>query len=637
MKENIKKMEQKSKEIDKLLQAWDRKIEIDEITSLDKRLLKQFDELWKEVLEITKNENINDMDKFDKKYSIFKYGLYEFVLDYCEVLNDAVDISDEFIDKEIELLKEINQQFILAEDIKNYNELLIIKDTYLLGDEKKAEKEIEKWIEKHPSIGDGYKVKCDWELSKKNPNVNKVTEILDEAQKNKTFVPNEEIYEMIIEYFEEIGEDEKAKHYTSILKAAQEKLYDEFKEEFGIENIRDDFELDFEEEDEFFDDEDDEFFDNEDFEDEDDEYLNEEFDDIDEQIDLLKEKEMLIKEIKSCAKDNVEKNKTIEDYISEKTKQQLTSYLGPQAMFETIENMKKIQKDIKKYILKNYKEVIKNNLIYIPQKVVNQIGNIPFHGIIQKNIEKCTIEQLIEIKDYVLLEQLGMAFMNCKNNILTIHVPIIKNLNEFLGDKEVIRKRKEFQEKTNIIKGICELHGAIKVKKVFQIMNEFYGEISKNDFAKFLILITNISLGIELKINYRNGNLQLIYNSLISEKEAKEIINENKEIIHYSKEEYLKYSNMNFLRDTKGYKRIENELYSKLFLDDVFYEMLDAILMPYIIETRTNGKNVDKIVNIIIEQVKEIENEIGQKNIIDIDEIKKGFKEIAKEFPKWKK
>lgn len=652
MEEKLNEMKQKIKKVDKLFNVWDMKIEIDEITSVDEKLLKQLEEVWEDVLEICQNEKINDMDKFDKKYPIFKYGLDEFIQDYSDVLGNAVDISDEFLDEEIKLLTQVNENFILDKQTKNDNELLIIRDNYLLGNQKEAEKEIEKWIGDHPSIGDGYEVKCDWELSKEKPDMNKVAKILDEAQKNKTFVPNEDIYELVIEYFKDIGNDEKAKHYDTILKEEEERLYEEFDKNFGIDRIEDDFELDFEDE-EFFEDDDfdyeDEEFDDEELDDifdlEDEELEDEELDDIfdyeDEEFDdqeaILKERQILIREIKRCAKDEVEKNKTTEEYFSEKTKQELTSYLGPQAIFYTIEEMKESQKNIKKYMLKNYKEIMKNNLIYMPQRVVDEIGKIPFHGIIEKNLEKCTTEQLYEVQGYILLKQLGMAFISHKNNKLTIHVPLIKTLNEFLGDNEVIEKRKEFEEKVNVVKGICELHGALKVKKVFHIMNEFFGEMNRNDFAKFLLLVVRISSKVDIKINYANGNLQFIYNNYISEEMAKEIIKENKEIIKYSKDEYLKYSSIQFLRDTKGYKRIENQLYSKVFMEDVFYEMIDAIIMPYTIEVRIGGKHANEIVDMIIEQVKQIGEKMGDKNIIDIDEMKKGFNEIAKEFPKWKK
>ena len=140
MEEKLNEMKQKIKKVDKLFNVWDMKIEIDEITSVDEKLLKQLEEVWEDVLEICQNEKINDMDKFDKKYPIFKYGLDEFIQDYSDVLGNAVDISDEFLDEEIKLLTQVNENFILDKQTKNDNELLIIRDNYLLGNQKEAEK-----------------------------------------------------------------------------------------------------------------------------------------------------------------------------------------------------------------------------------------------------------------------------------------------------------------------------------------------------------------------------------------------------------------------------------------------------------------------------------------------------------------
>ena len=151
-----------------------------------------------------------------------------------------------------------------------------------------------------------------------------------------------------------------------------------------------------------------------------DEYLDEDFyynfeenyNDYDFEEYKMHEKQSLIDEINEFANDKVEKNKTYEQYILEKTnEEELISFLGPQIITKKPEEISKIKKDIKKYIIENQNEIAKENIIYMPDHIIKEIKNAPQDGIIEIDIEE-DIQEVLNIAKYDILKRFGLAFMD---------------------------------------------------------------------------------------------------------------------------------------------------------------------------------------------------------------------------------
>lgn len=348
------------------------------------------------------------------------------------------------------------------------------------------------------------------------------------------------------------------------------------------------------------------------------------------------QRQALIEEIKEIANDKVEKNKTYEEYVQEKRKEEeLLTFLGPQIITKTQEEMETIKKDLKKYLIENQKEILKENMIYIPDSVIQEIPNVPQDGLIEINIEE-DISEIVKIVKYELLKNFGMAFMNIQKNKVMIHIPLIKEMKKAIEDKKIMEKQKNINEKIHILFGICELHGAIKTKKVYHLMEDFYGEIDKEKFAKFLIMACEI-FGIgQIKIEPKTGSLQFMYHNLLDEEIAKKIIKANKEVKTYTKEEYLKYGTKDYIVNTKGYKRLKEQFDSDIFDEDDLFELLNNIIIPYTIEARTGSKNTEEIMKKLTRDIIDMLGEEGLIELgIDLKEIEKALQEITEEIPKW--
>ena len=380
--------------------------------------------------------------------------------------------------------------------------------------------------------------------------------------------------------------------------------------------------------------EDDEDYSNCDYEDFDDYEDFNEYEDFEEYE--LQQKEAIIEEIKEIANDKVEENKTYEQYVQEKKNEnELLTFLGPQIITKTPSEINQIKKDLKKYIIENKEEILRKNMIYMPEDVIKEIKNTPQNGIIEIDFEE-DISEILKIIKYELLKNFGMAFIGMQENKVIIHIPLIKEMKQLLQDKEIMDKQKIINEKIHIILGICELHGAIKTKQVYNLMEEFYGKTDNEQFEKFLIMVCELFGVGRIKIDKKTGSLQFIYENCLDEEMAKEIIKANKEIKTYTKEEYLKYGTEDYLTNTKGYKKLKEEFDSDIFDEDDLAELLHNLVIPYTIEARMGNKNTDEIIKEMERQLVDILGEEGLIELgLDAKEIAKSLQDIAEELPKW--
>lgn len=593
----IEKLKNQIKELTKTERMSYEDIEEKPITTLDKKLLKKYQEIFEEIMQICEKEKIDEISKFDENYPVFQWGLQNFLDNYANHMDYCSQISEEFLNQEIKMTKSIINQFNLDDQTKREYEIIIIRDTYKNGDKKGGQEQLEKWIKANPTEGGGYELKCDWELEKENPDMEKVASVLEEADNNGTFIADEEIYDKVIEYFEDIGNEEMAQYYESL--------------------------LDFKEDDDYYD------IDGYDIDEDDYEEIDEQYEGL-----LEEEKRELINEIKNMATDKVNENKTFEQYISEKENNSLMTFLALTVIMSPEIALKEINKSAKKYIIENYENVLKEDMKYMPDEIISKINDFPEDGFLKIDMDKSKIEDLSEVTKYFLLKQLGIAFIGKKDNNIIIVIPYIKKIKEYIKNKEVKEKNKEINEKIKVIRGICELHGAMKVKKIYHIFEEFYGENDKEKLARYLIIICGILGAAMLKIDEKTGSLQFIYNNMIDEKMAKQIIKANKDVRIYSKEEYIKHCSLQFIKETKGYKMLEEELNSGIFYGEGLFKMLSEILIPYIMERRLGSDLADNMKNELVEQLEMLEK--NGFECINTRKVKEAFKVLDAELSRWK-
>ena len=346
-------------------------------------------------------------------------------------------------------------------------------------------------------------------------------------------------------------------------------------------------------------------------------------------------KQEIIEEIKKIANDKIDKQKTYEQYINERKEEEIIPFLGPCVITYTQEEIEKTKKDLKKYIIENQKEILKNNMIYMTNDNIKEIEKIPEDGIIEIGVNE-SINKIMETRKYHILKNFGLVFMEAKDEKLIIHFPLIKEMKKALKNNELMKKQKEINEKAQIISGICELYGAIKTEKIFEIFEKIYGATNKDKFEKFLIMVSAIFEVAQTKKDDTVGKLQFIYENWIDEESAKKIIKENKTIKIYNKEEYLKYGEKDYLTTIKGYEKLKKQFDTDILDEEEVSELINNLIMPHIIEARINDKDINEIVRAIEMQLVNIIGEDGYTELgLDINMIKEAIKEIIEELPKW--
>ena len=590
MNPKIEKLKEKIKELERMEEISIEDIETEPPTPLDREIIEKSQEIWQEVLEICKKEKIKDTKIFDKKYNIFQYGLENFIEEYSAFIDYCGQMDEIYLKPEIKMLKEALEHFNINKQTRQEFELLIIRDTYIIGEKEEAKKQVEEWIKRNPNVGEGYEIKCDWELEKSKPDMEKIARILDDAVENGTFVPNEEIYEEVIKYYKKLGDKKLAEHYKLLLNLEQ---------------------VNFEQEN----------------------YYEEDMDEYEEVLD--EEMEKIIEDIKYIATDKVEKNKTFEEYFGARSNEEQIKFLFPQLIMYTKKEAEVVikQKDIKKYILENYDTILKEKLKYFPKDLIKFIKKLPIDGFVEMELDIKSIQVMAAVHKYFMLGAIGIVFMEYKNDKLLISIPNIKKIKEYLKDKNLIKENNHINEKMAIISGMCEVYGAFELDKIYPILEKFYKGITKEKLANYLLIFCEFFQIANIKTEKTSGKVQFIYNNLIDEKIAKKILSKKKRIKNYSKEEYIKYSNLKYIKNTKGYKKIEKVLDSDILLDEDLLKMLDEILIAYVMGKHLDDKKVDNLLKVLILQLEEIDK-LGFQTL-NIEAIKEGLKELAYEIPKW--
>ncbi len=578
----MKKLEEKINLLNNMKYQSMEDIDEEPPTELDKKMIELSQEIWIEILKIAKEENIIKPEEFDRKYPIMEFGLQNWIEEYLNQLFYCSEMDESYIEKETQALDEVLEQFDLEQDLRQEYEMFLIRDLHILGKEKEANQNLKAWLKEYPEEEEGFEIQCEWELEKDNPDMEKVAEILDQAEDNGVYIRDEEIYEKVINYYRELGNEEASDYYESLLEFANNAEIQETYEEF--------------------------------------------------QEQMLEE---LLEELKQMANDKVQKDKKYEEYIKDKKWEELVAFfaLGSIALGNEGRNpIQMPQNEIKQFLLDNREEILRNNLSYVPETVWKTLEEMKETSLIEIQVE--TDKVVPQIEPFIFLKQIGIAFAEYQYRKVIFHIPEIKKIKELLKKEEIRNSNQEFNEKADCIRGMCEVYGAIKAKKAYRIFEKMF-ETTKEEFARLLVLTKVEFPTIEIEINHKSKNVEMIYLGDLQKKFAKEIVKQNKDLKEYTKEEYIYYGKGNYIENTQGYQDLKKEL-EGIPLEEL--DMLEVIMThlvePYLLMKKTGEQNADNILREMLEMVCN-EEEVLTMYSFNVDNIVKAIKQMGKEVPLW--
>lgn len=396
---------------------------------------------------------------------------------------------------------------------------------------------------------------------------------------------------------------------------------------------------------EYFEDEDyfddDEYYDEEDYF-EDDEYIGE--DNLLEDIDLLNhimeenEEKELKKELAQAKKeinDKIQKNKTFEQYLSEKTKEELTAITS---MYYKKSEGEKVKEDIKS-ILKNRKELFKASLETCTTEQIETLEEALKKG--YKEIKIRSIQELDKtLNNCIPLKMFGIIFAKVQGKKVIIHIPEenIKIIKEILNDKEFIETNTEYNKTYNLIRGALNTYGVIEMSKLNELHEKYFSKSSKALSEKLILYLMHYQ-DAGILMDKQNEENVYLYNEMLEEKEAEQIIEKTAKLDYceYDLNEYSKIANLSeYIKQTKTYQKMKNALKQKeMWNIEEVRNTLDEVIPQYAILKRINGaeKDAKELLDMVcmsFDILDSFSDELGQT-------MRKFITEIAKEFPEWNK
>lgn len=224
----IKRIMQLDREIDNIsLQGtsyYEFKGEQD-LNEYDKKIIKYYGEILNLIIEIAKAENTKDIKVIDIMLKNWVNTASQMLESYISVLQFYREFNKYVIKEEIKELNKIRENLKLDYDLETNNAVELADCYFHIGDEDKARSLMLEFIKDNPDEDEPYQCMQNWYMYD-SPDINKLAEVIDLAEKNGHILCTDFGYDKLINYFKNIGDNKKYLKY--------QELYDKWREKRNI-------------------------------------------------------------------------------------------------------------------------------------------------------------------------------------------------------------------------------------------------------------------------------------------------------------------------------------------------------------------------------------------------------------------
>lgn len=182
------------------------------LNNYDKKVIEYYEEILNLIIEIAKQEKIEDIEIIDKKHFKAVNTAYMLIEDYISVLNFYRNIDKDISKKEIEVINLIEENLKLEDDFENRNKIELANCYFDIGNENKARKLILEFIKNNPDEDEAYMCMQNWYMYDK-PDINKLAEVIDLAEENKHILITDFGYDRLVEFYDNIGDTKNKQKY----------------------------------------------------------------------------------------------------------------------------------------------------------------------------------------------------------------------------------------------------------------------------------------------------------------------------------------------------------------------------------------------------------------------------------------
>lgn len=614
-KMNVKNLNKIYNEIDRLEIESIEDIEGGGITKLDEHIISKYKELFDEIYQYCVKEKITDFFDFDMIEEL-EFDTFSVIDGYIEILDYACEYDEKYLKQRADVIKKVLKQFELEKEDEEQYKIELADSIYYTENKEKAKKMIEDILKENPECYFAYETQYKWEKNETDTDYEKLDQIITRAEEKGYRVAGIDTYEKLIRFYEEKGNEEKIEFYKQLFQDDWNDLKEVNMTQFD-EDMFDGFDL-FRDEDEIFDDDN----------------ILEKLGKMNEMINKQEEEKLkeAIKEVKKEVKDKVQKDKTFEQYLKEKTKEDLIVIT---TMYYKKYKEKERKEDVNN-ILKNRKEIFKASIEIMTTEQVEALKQLLKKGYKEIAIE--STQELDQFSDvYFPTRMFGILFAKVQGKKIILHIPKenIEILKDILKDEEVIKVNTECNKTYDFIKGVINTYGVIDISKLGELYEKCFERNSEELPDKLLLYIVN-NQDTGIYVDENNQEKGYIYHGMIEEKEAKKIIKKTAKLDYceYDIEMYLKLSDLSkYIKQTNIYKKLKNKLQQKQMWSDDTEKIIDESIEHYLIKKMTDKQKAEQTIE-IVRMSFDIVGPVFEK---EGNFVKKCIIEIGEEFPNWNK
>ena len=282
-------------------------------------------------------------------------------------------------------------------------------------------------------------------------------------------------------------------------------------------------------------------------------------------------------------KNDVNPIKSYKQYLDELTNEDITNIIiffstmiKNEKDLEKINNILNESKENKELeILKNIKKIINLEMQVFSKSILQDIVNIlKNNGYIE-----CKIEMLpFELNTLVVLKYFGTIFVNIKDDIIKIHMPIeiMKIVNEEINLKGIDMVNKEREDVITFIEGILNAYGMISIKDAYVMFKKLYRYIMFENFERYIFFTANI-----MHMNFK-ADEEFLYNINLLDEEIPELgeMHLDLDYCEYQLNEIILLADNKYYIKYMQYKALKEFVESKL---DIPIEVIKEEVLDYYI------------------------------------------------------
>ncbi len=185
------------------------------LNNYDKQIIEYYQEILSLIIEIAKKEGTKDIEIIDNKYFKAVDTASMMIEGYMSVLQFYRNIDSSIIKREIEVIKQIQENLKLDDEFEIKNKIELANCYFHIGNENKARSLILEFIKNHPDEDEAYMCMQNWYMYDQ-PDINKLAEVIDLAEYNEHILLTDFGYDKLVEFYDSVSDTKNKKKYQEL-------------------------------------------------------------------------------------------------------------------------------------------------------------------------------------------------------------------------------------------------------------------------------------------------------------------------------------------------------------------------------------------------------------------------------------